>query len=201
MGAAAPFVHLGRVGTELGIDLVRFLGASLRFRTALAVKNLFHRKQLALYRERQVKPRRASDPLRVVLVLLARCFAWRKALTIVRPATLIRWHRQAFRLLWRWRSRPGRPRLPADLQRLIGSLLERAREIHRNAHQHAGGGGDSGRAAVLADYIDVGWRPGSLSSGGGGITTPYDRTASWAIGPRRPRRHPGRGLHCLPDRS
>lgn len=47
--------------TGLWMDLVRFLGASLRSRTALAAENLFLRKQLALYRERQVKPQRASD--------------------------------------------------------------------------------------------------------------------------------------------
>jgi hypothetical protein len=87
--------------TGLGIDLVRFLGASLRSRTALAAENLFLRKQLALYHERQVKPRRASDPLRLTLVLLARWFAWREALTIVQPGTLLRWHREAFRLFWR----------------------------------------------------------------------------------------------------
>jgi hypothetical protein len=69
-------MHLCRVGTELGIDLVRFLGAGLRSRTALAAENLFLRKQLALYRERRVTPRRASDPIRLALVLLARCFAW-----------------------------------------------------------------------------------------------------------------------------
>lgn len=108
--------------TGLGIDLVRFLGTSLRSRTALAAENLFLRKQLALYRERQVKPRRACDPLRLTFVLLARWFAWREALTIVQPATLLRWHREAFRLFWRWRSRPGRPRLPAELQRLIAAM-------------------------------------------------------------------------------
>jgi putative transposase len=69
-----------------------------------------------------VKPRRPSDPLRLALVLLAGCFAWREALTIVQPATLLRWHREAFRLFWRWRSRPGRPRLPAELQRLIAAM-------------------------------------------------------------------------------
>jgi putative transposase len=106
----------------LWVDLVRFLGSSLRSRTALAAENLFLRKQLALYRERRVKPRRASDPMRLALVLLARCFAWRAALTIVQPATLLRWHREAFRLLWRSRSRPGRPRLPADPQRLIAGM-------------------------------------------------------------------------------
>jgi len=117
-----PFLHLGRVVATLWVDLVRVLGSSLRSRTALAAENLFLRKQLALYRERQVKPRRASDPVRLALVLLARRFAWREALTIVQPATLLRWHLEMFRLLWRWRSRPGRPRLPADLQRLIAAM-------------------------------------------------------------------------------
>ena len=110
------------MGAALGIDLGRFLEASLRSRVALAAENLFLRRQLAVYRERQVKPRRASDPMRVALVLLARCFAWREAVTIVQPATLLRWHREAFRFLWRWRSRPGRPRLPAEIQRLIATM-------------------------------------------------------------------------------
>jgi putative transposase len=95
------------VVTGLGIDLVRFLGASLQSRAVLAAENLFLPKQLAMYRERQVKPRRASDATRLALVLLARCFAWREALTIVQPATLLPWHREAFRLFWLWRSRPG----------------------------------------------------------------------------------------------
>jgi len=69
-----------------------------------------------------VKPRRASDPLRLTLVLLARCFSWREALLVVQPTTLLRWHREAFRLFWRWRSRPGRPRLPPDLQRVIAAM-------------------------------------------------------------------------------
>ena len=86
-------LHLGRVVTGLGIDLVRFLGASLRSRAVLAAENLFLSKQLAMYRQRQVKPRRASDATRLTLVLLARCFAWREALTIVQPATLLPWHR------------------------------------------------------------------------------------------------------------
>jgi hypothetical protein len=53
MGTVAPFMHLCRVGAALWVDLVRFLGTSLRSRTALAAENLFLRKQLALYRERQ----------------------------------------------------------------------------------------------------------------------------------------------------
>ena len=51
---------------------MRFLGATRRSQTALAAENLVVRKQLALYRERRVKPRQASDFLRLGLVLLSR---------------------------------------------------------------------------------------------------------------------------------
>jgi hypothetical protein len=104
---------------ELGIDIARFLRAGFRSRAALAAENLFLRKQLAPYRERQVKPRRASAPLRLTLVLLARCFAWREALMIVQPTTLLRWHREAFRLFWRWRSSRPTPQPRAFLTMAI----------------------------------------------------------------------------------
>lgn len=67
----------------LFLDAVRFIGLTLRSHRALAAENLFLRKQLALYLERQVKPRRARDVSRFTLVLLSRLFAWREALTIV----------------------------------------------------------------------------------------------------------------------
>jgi transposase InsO family protein len=85
----------------------------------LVAENLFLRKQLALYQERQVKPRRATDATRLALVWLGRWFDWRQALAIVQPETFTRWHRQGFRLFWRWKSTPGRPPIPADLQALI----------------------------------------------------------------------------------
>jgi hypothetical protein len=94
--------------------MIRWRGAD-----TLAAENLFLRKQLALYREREVKPRRADDALRIALVWLSKGFNWRDALVIVKPATLIRWHRQGFRLYWKVKSRPGRPALPGDVQALI----------------------------------------------------------------------------------
>src|SRR5262245_64858233 len=94
------------------IDAARFLVLYLRPAPALAAENLFLRKQLAQYQERQVKPRRANDATRVVLVWLSCFFNWRAALVMVQPATLIRWQRQGFRWFWRWRSRLGRPALP-----------------------------------------------------------------------------------------
>jgi transposase InsO family protein len=69
--------------------------------------------------ERDVKPRRIDSATRVTLAFLSRWFEWRSALIVVRPETLIRWHRAGFRLFWRWKSRPGRPRIPLELRELI----------------------------------------------------------------------------------
>jgi transposase InsO family protein len=101
------------------VDAARFLRLGLRSPAALAAENLFLRKQLALYQERQVTPRRATDAIRLALLWLGRWFDWRQALAVVQPATFLRWHRQGFRLFWRWKSTPGRPPIPADLQALI----------------------------------------------------------------------------------
>ena len=89
----------------------------------LAAENLFLRKQLALHVERQVKPRRADDTTRIALVALSWLIDWRRIFMVVKPDTLIRWHRKGFQLFWRWKSMPcGRPRVPADLQRLIAQM-------------------------------------------------------------------------------
>jgi hypothetical protein len=100
-------------------DGLRFLCLCLRPSPALAAENLFLRKQLALYQERQIKPHRTTQATRMVLTWLARWFDWRHALVLVQPATLIRWHRQGFRLFWRWKSAPGRLPIPPELQALI----------------------------------------------------------------------------------
>jgi putative transposase len=104
------------------LDAACFLRLCLRSPAVLAAENLFLRKQLALYQERHVQPRRATDATRLTLTCLARWFDWRQALVIVQPATLIRWHQQGFRLFWRWKSTPGRPSIPPELQALIRQM-------------------------------------------------------------------------------
>jgi len=104
-------------------DLAHLLVLVSRSRRALAAENLFLRKQLALFQERKLKPHRADDSTRLLMVILGRMFSWRDALVNIKPDTFIRWHRKGFRLLWRWKSRPiGRPRIPKDLRRLIGEM-------------------------------------------------------------------------------
>ena len=105
------------------LDALRFVRLCLRPPGALAAENLFLRKQLALYLERKVKPRRTKAASKLTLVLLSKLFAWREALTVVKPDTLIRWHRKGFRLFWRWKSKArGRPRIPPNLQKLIADM-------------------------------------------------------------------------------
>ena len=104
-------------------DFSRLVASVVRSRAQLSAENLFLRKQLGLYMERQVKPHRADDATRITLVAMSWLIDWRRVLTVVQPDTLIRWQRKGFRLLWRWKSRPrGRPRLPPNLRRLIAEM-------------------------------------------------------------------------------
>ena len=112
-----------RTALALVADISRLLRSTLRSRAQLAAENLFLRKQLACYVEREIRPKRADNATRIALVLLSRVVAWRELLTIVRPDTLVRWRRDFYRLFWRAKSRPrGRPRIPADLQQLIADM-------------------------------------------------------------------------------
>lgn len=111
------------VPRELAGDVLSFVRLSLCSRTALIAENLFLRKQLAFYQERQIPPRRLTNAARLWLVFWSHFFAWRSALLVVKPATLIGWHRKAFRLFWKWKSRPGRPRIPLDLRQLIVQMV------------------------------------------------------------------------------
>src|SRR6266852_3056423 len=113
------FRSLIRTVLQVVADVVRLTSLAACSHAHLAAENLFLRKQLALYLERQVRPRRADDATRITLVALSRLVAWRQLLTIVKPETLIRWHRKGFRLFWRLKSKlPGRPRVAAELRHL-----------------------------------------------------------------------------------
>jgi putative transposase len=85
---------------------------------------LFLRKQLAFYEEHQISPRKLDPAARFWLVLWSRFFNWRGALMIVKPETLIGWHRKGFKLWWRWKSRLGRPRIPDHLRQLIVRMVQ-----------------------------------------------------------------------------
>src|ERR671924_552060 len=110
---------------EYLILLLSVMRATIRNHEALVTENLLLRHQLAvLTRPTRKRARlRARDKLFWVVVRALRC-DWRLHLVLVRPESVIRWHRQAWRLVWRWRSRgpTGRPRLSAAVRQLIATM-------------------------------------------------------------------------------
>src|SRR2546428_4396995 len=94
------------------------LRALFRDRSHLALENLALRQQLAILHRKAPRPRlRSAD--RVFWLSLARVWdQWRSALILVRPETVLRWHRQGFRYFWRWKS-SGRPSVSTEVTRLI----------------------------------------------------------------------------------
>jgi len=101
--------------------LPTFLTA-MRSRRDLVIENLALRQQLATLAGRRHPDIRPAD--RVFWVLLRRVWSrWAEALAIVRPDTVVRWHRAGFRTYWNWLSRrgkrSGRPPLPREVRALI----------------------------------------------------------------------------------
>jgi putative transposase len=97
---------LVQIVLRLLIDLIALTALVLRQRRATAAEILVLRRQIALYKERGIKPRRVDSVTRISLALLSRFFSWRDALVVVRPATMIRWQRAEWKLFWRLKSRP-----------------------------------------------------------------------------------------------
>jgi hypothetical protein len=115
------------------------LVALFRPRAALVAENLALRHQLGiLLRSRPARLPLTSWDRALWAFVLHRFPAWRQSLVIVRPETVIAWHRQAFRLFWRWKSQAGRPRAHAEVRRLIREMAsdnptwgEKETEWHR----------------------------------------------------------------------
>ncbi len=119
----------------LFVSILRSAAALLRSRQDHDIVELALRQQLAVYVHRHPRPR--LSPLdRAFWVALSRLWPqWRTALVLVRPETVVRWHRKAFRGYWRWISKPGpgRPPIPEETKALIVRMATengwRARKI------------------------------------------------------------------------
>jgi putative transposase len=115
-------------GSAIGPVMVRWLAilsgtlkSTVRTHSELALENLALRQQLALWKARQPRPRLTVMD-RIFWVLLSRLWTgWRYSLQVVRPETVVGWHRQGFRRYWAWKSRRrrGRPMIGTELRELI----------------------------------------------------------------------------------
>ena len=108
------------------LKLIRGVLASLfRSRAKLEAENLVLRQQVNVLRRRTPKRPHLNNTDRFLFVWLYRWFpSVLEVVAIVRPETIIRWHRAGFRAYWRWRShnRVGRPQASAELRTLIGEM-------------------------------------------------------------------------------
>jgi len=141
------------------------LRALFRTRTVLALENLALRQQLIVLRRATRRPRLRRED-RVFWLGLSRFWKeWRQALIIVKPETVVRWHRRGFRYYWAWKSRrcgDGRPAVAPEIRRLIrrmsqANTLWGAPRIHGELLKL---GIDLSQATV-AKYMDRSGKPSS----------------------------------------
>jgi len=106
--------------------LILGVSASLcKSRARLEVEILILRQQINVLRRRAPKRPHLNNTDRFLFVWLYHWFpSVLDAIAIVRPETIIRWHRAGFRAYWRWRSRnhAGRPKVSAELRTLVGEM-------------------------------------------------------------------------------
>jgi hypothetical protein len=99
------------------------LASVFRSRSALQLENLALRHQIGVLQRAARKRPKLTPGDRLLWVWLSRIWSgWRSALAIVKPETVMAWHRVGFRLFWTWkvrRGRPGRPVVAREVRDLI----------------------------------------------------------------------------------
>src|SRR5258705_861139 len=99
------------------------LASPFKSKSRLEAENAALRHQLVVLQRRARGRVHLTNGDRLFLVHLYRWFpSVLKAITIIRPETLVRWHPAGFRRYWRWKSRSlgGRPKIAAELRALTG---------------------------------------------------------------------------------
>ena len=102
------------------------LSSILRSRGALELEILALRHQIGVLQRSAVKRPKLTTGDRLLWICLSRLWRnWRSTLAIVKPETVVAWHRAGFRLLWTWkvrRGRPGRPIISREVRNLIHEM-------------------------------------------------------------------------------
>ncbi len=92
----------------------------------VVLENVVLRQQLAIHERRGHRAKLEPADRRFWSVTARGWVRWRSHVQIVQPATVVGWHRSAWRSYWRWKSRrprPGRPRIDAETRALITRLV------------------------------------------------------------------------------
>jgi putative transposase len=108
------------------LSLIVSIRSWFRTRALLQVEILALRHQVAVLKRSQRRRLRLNSADRLFWVWLSRLWSqWRSALFIVKPETVIAWHRKGFRLYWTWKSgrgTPGRPEVGEEIRELIRKM-------------------------------------------------------------------------------
>lgn len=106
---------------RVGLSFLRWFGSFFRSRHDLGLELIALRQQLGVLQRKNPRPRLDRWD-RLFWVALRRFWSrWAEVLIVVKPETVVSWHRAGFRLYWRFLSRrgPGRPRITSELHQLI----------------------------------------------------------------------------------
>jgi transposase InsO family protein len=109
------------------LKLLLIARSRLRSRASIEAENLVLRQQVIVLSRNSPSRVWLRNIDRLIFVWLYRCFpAILNAITVVKPETVIRWHRRGFRVYWRWKSRRcgGRPRIDREIRDLIRRMSE-----------------------------------------------------------------------------
>ena len=107
---------------EILIKLLLVARAKLKSRARLEAENIVLRQQVVILSGKARSRGRLRNIDRLILVWLCRMFpSILNAIIVVKPESVIRWHRRGFRAYWRWKSRRrgGRPRIDRKIRDLI----------------------------------------------------------------------------------
>ena len=106
-----------KIFAKLIFEFVRLLFES---KQDLILENLMLRQQLNIYKRKDKKPK-IENIDRMILIWMSKLFSkWKSALVVVKPATVIGWHKKGFKLYWKRKSRRvGRPNIDWELIKLI----------------------------------------------------------------------------------
>jgi hypothetical protein len=106
--------------------LLATLSSILHSRAALALENLALRHQIGVLQRSSAKRPKLNPADRLLWIGLSRLWRdWRSTLVIVKPETVVAWHRAGFRLFWTWkvrRGQPGRPVISHEVRALIRKM-------------------------------------------------------------------------------
>ena len=105
-------------------SLLLFFLKSFKTKTQLKLENIFLAKQLEIYQRTDPKLKISRINRMFFSLMMDWLSNWKERIFIVKPDTVIKWHRTAFRFFWRWKSKPkgGRPKVNWEVINLIRQM-------------------------------------------------------------------------------